>query len=206
MADPNIVSDFVGPSIAAGLLAAIAGAAGGVVGDLLLPYQGKMGRLRRWGWYPSDRVTKDGKVTVVPKTHFDLGWVSSAFVGLVAALIALPLYPTEAGVLQASSSGVTFFGLKAIAFSALVGTSGGAVITGLRERALKLLEIKAEAVHSVNKMAKTSKDGIAAIKESLDRNSGSSSAETEQQIQRTLEKIEDQRNSSFNGNPSESDF
>jgi hypothetical protein len=108
------------------LIAAAAGAVGGLVYELLQARLSDAGMLERWSTHV------DGS-----RSFWDLGFVASVIIGAVSAVAFLYfLTPTETVISTAQSTVTTraYDPFKLIAASLIVGSAGGAFLTAMQER------------------------------------------------------------------------
>jgi hypothetical protein len=117
------------------VIAAVCGGIGGLVYDLLLARFGDSGLLER----PSRQAPGEA----AGRKYFDVGFLASLLVGIVAAVGFLYfLTPEVRTVTDADgTSDVTrvYDPFKLVAASLIVGTGGAAFITAMRERLLKVV-------------------------------------------------------------------
>ena len=116
--------------------AGVGGAVGGLVYDMLLQRHGDSGLLERWSVQRPDKAGG--------RTFFDVGFFASLLVGIVAAVAFLYFLPPETttttdadGVIQDITKEYDPF--KLIPAALIVGSSGAAFITAMRERLLKVI-------------------------------------------------------------------
>ena len=129
------------------VIAAVFGAVGGFVGDLLVIRKSGQGQLEQ-PHYVGRR-----------KRFFDLGWGANVFVGAVAAVAVLwVLSPTSQSTNAASVTTNSYDLVKLVAVSLIVGTSGASMLKALQDRALAL--IKAQESGQQAQTAAAALDGI----------------------------------------------
>ena len=128
----DVTSDWYWAVVYAG----VCGAVGGLVYDMLLQRHGDSGLLERWSVQRPDKAGG--------RTFFDVGFVASVLVGIVAAVAFLYFLPPETttvtdadGVIKDTTREYDPF--KLIPAALIVGSGGAAFITAMRERLLKVI-------------------------------------------------------------------
>jgi hypothetical protein len=120
------------------VIAAVCGAIGGLVYDLILDRLGDSGLLEGFGRF---------KDTSGSRSYFDVGFVASVLVGGVAAVAFLFFMPPDVRtvvVKAADTPDVTtvireYNPFRLIAGTLIVGTGGASFVKAMRERLLKLV-------------------------------------------------------------------
>lgn len=124
------------------LLAAVMGAVGGVVWELIQNRRRNTGTIELWGKLPGSRL-------------FDLGGAASVIIGAVAAVIILLFFPPEVRIAVEAADGTSrttthYEIVKLISLSLLAGSAGSTFITAAQARIMAALsEQKAQAVSRV---------------------------------------------------------
>jgi hypothetical protein len=140
-------------------LAALLGAVGGLVFELLQTVRGRTGLIE--------------KPARVGRSHVDLGVIASVIVGAVAAVAALWIFPPEVStsvVVDGTTTRTTHYDLiKVVGLSLVIGSAGGSFLAAMQARALAL--VKSEQASTTKRVAN---DQLATIEAQIE--SGASPA------------------------------
>lgn len=107
--------------------AALCGAIGGLVFELLQGRNGNDGQVERPGRSKNS-------------SFYDLGWIASVVVGAVAAVAVLYFFPPVLNVGPDGETTLQYDFVKLVALSLITGSAGGSVMKALQSRVLASLE------------------------------------------------------------------
>jgi hypothetical protein len=134
------------------VLAAVSGLFGGLAFELMQTRRGGTGRI--------ERPWKVGQTS-----YFDVGFAASLFVGAVAAVAALYVFPPRIDIVITNAAGETTMSsgyevVKLVALSLIVGSAGSSILAGLQQRVLAA--VNAQQAKNAQSVAKAGLDGLAA--------------------------------------------
>ncbi|MFB2556772.1 hypothetical protein [Herbiconiux liangxiaofengii] len=169
-------------------LAAMFGAFGGLVYELLLTVNRRTGSIEL--------------PTALGKRHIDLGVFASVIVGAVAAVAALWVFPPDMKITVdaagKSITSTTYDVIKLAGLSLIVGSAGGTFLAALQSRALLLVTTqKAKTTSAV------ASEGLQRVRSQAE--AGATNASIVESIDVAVAALK-AANSSTNGDPTTADF